>query len=357
MVAQRARFGLEKADLERVGVKRGVIERWEDGMRTDGAAGNYEWWYSDAHFDDGSSAVITFYTKSMMASNLPLSPQITVNFLGVDGTTIRKVLHFEPGEFEASKEKTDVSIGKNHFRGDLDQYDIHVEFEDVVLDLHLTRTTPSWRLGNGYSYYGDQDEKHMAWFSAVPAATATLALAVGDKTRTFEGRGYHDHNWGNVPELQILHHWYWGRAYVGPFAVISYDMTAAEPYGYQHLPMFMLTKDGIVVAEDPGEVKVSLEYRAVDPHTDKPVYGTITYTYGDRYRVRYEREQTIEALRMIDALQDPALRKAVEANGFNGGYLRFTGTVTIEELSAGSVVSSYSGKGIWELMYFGNPID
>jgi len=36
-------------------------------------------------------------------------------------------------------------------------------------------------------------------------------------------------------------------------------------------------------------------------------------------------------MRMLDALEDPVLRRSVEANGFNGAYLRFTGSVTVED--------------------------
>jgi predicted secreted hydrolase len=30
-------------------------EKWEDGIRTSGEKGTYEWWYFDAHLDDGDS--------------------------------------------------------------------------------------------------------------------------------------------------------------------------------------------------------------------------------------------------------------------------------------------------------------
>ena len=35
-------------------------EIWEDGLRIDPQPGNFEWWYFDAHFDDGSTAVLNF---------------------------------------------------------------------------------------------------------------------------------------------------------------------------------------------------------------------------------------------------------------------------------------------------------
>ena len=35
-------------------------EKWEDGMRSTGGKGTYEWWYFDAHLEDGSILVIVF---------------------------------------------------------------------------------------------------------------------------------------------------------------------------------------------------------------------------------------------------------------------------------------------------------
>ena len=38
-------------------------EVWEDGLLADTSPGCFEWWYFDAHFMDGSTAVIVFFTK------------------------------------------------------------------------------------------------------------------------------------------------------------------------------------------------------------------------------------------------------------------------------------------------------
>jgi hypothetical protein len=43
-----------------------------------GGPGCYEWWYFDAHLEDGSSLVIVFYTKNPLAPEHPLEPFVTV---------------------------------------------------------------------------------------------------------------------------------------------------------------------------------------------------------------------------------------------------------------------------------------
>ena len=43
---------------EKLGIDPPRVEPWEDGCRTDGSPGTYEWWYFDLNLDDGSTLVI-----------------------------------------------------------------------------------------------------------------------------------------------------------------------------------------------------------------------------------------------------------------------------------------------------------
>ena len=61
-----ARFADTPEDFARLGIQPGRIEGFEDGMRTQGGPGGYEWWYFDSHLRDGSSLVIVFYTKPQL---------------------------------------------------------------------------------------------------------------------------------------------------------------------------------------------------------------------------------------------------------------------------------------------------
>ncbi len=45
---------------------------------------------------------------------------------------------------------------------------------------------------------------------------------------------------------------------------------------------------------------------------------------------------------------------AARLAGFDGAYLRFAGTLTVEHLKAGRSVEEYTEEAIWELMYFGH---
>jgi hypothetical protein len=66
-----ARLADREDDYVRLGLPRGCVAPWEDGMRTSGEAGSYEWWYFDSHLEDGTSLVVTFYTKWILQPKGP----------------------------------------------------------------------------------------------------------------------------------------------------------------------------------------------------------------------------------------------------------------------------------------------
>src|SRR5882762_4531078 len=67
------------ADYERLGIAPVEIAQFEDGQRIGTERGHYEWWYFDAHLDNGATIVVVFYTKPNVSPNGPLAPRITIN--------------------------------------------------------------------------------------------------------------------------------------------------------------------------------------------------------------------------------------------------------------------------------------
>src|SRR5260370_34157469 len=110
-----AHLGTSSQEYARLGFKQGQIEPWEDGMRTDGSPNTYEWWYFDAHLDDGSTVAITFFTKPISDVKKPLSPQITFNLDRPDGTSLETILHAPTQEFTASTKEYNARMRSNTF--------------------------------------------------------------------------------------------------------------------------------------------------------------------------------------------------------------------------------------------------
>ena len=355
MNASLSRLGSTAEDYQRIGISPGQVAPWEDGARTDGGAGSYEWWYFDAHLDDGAKLVVVFFTKEFTAIGKPLAPMIRIDLTLPDGTTVEKLAEFDAGTFSASTDSCDVRIGANVFAGDLHTYTIRAKAEDVEVDVTLTGTVPAWRPESGHWLFGDEGEQIFAWLPSVPEGKVEATYSIGGKTSTTTGVGYHDHNWGNTLMLKLMHHWYWARGSAGPYSVIASYITAEKQYGYSTLPVFMLARDGKLIADDKSKVTFEELGRYTDTHTGKPVANVTRYTYtdgDDRYVVTYTRHSDLSTTKFTDNLNAPK-RFAAKLTGFDGAYLRFVGEVRVEHYQGDDLVENHVADALWELMYFG----
>jgi CrtC N-terminal lipocalin domain len=350
-----ARLGSTPGDYARIGIEPRLIKPWEDGMRTDGSRGTYEWWYFDAHLDDGAKLVVVFFTKGITELSQPLIPMIRIDLTRPDGTSVEKMVTRPAGTFSASTEACDVRIGANRFAGDLHTYTIHAVVEDVEVDVTLTGQVPAWRPETGYWLFGDEGGDYFAWLPSVPQGRVEATYRSGGSSATATGVGYHDHNWGNASMLDLMHHWYWARGAAGPYSVIASYITAQKRYGYAALPVFMLARDGELIADDGGKVTFEELGAYTDAETGKPVGNVTRYTYtdgGERYVVTFTRYSDLTAQKFIDDLKGPK-KAAARLTGFDGAYLRFTGELRIDHYTGTQLADSHTDDALWELMYFG----
>lgn len=351
-----ARLADRPEDLQRFGLG-AAIEAWEDGLRTDPAVpGQYEWWYFDAHLDNGAKLVVVFHTKNATAAGTGLSPRIQIDLDLPDGRTLNLSHAFEREGFHAATDHCEVWIGPNHFSGDLRQYTIIATVDDVTVEAHLTGQTEPWRPGAGHIFYGDDEQQYFAWLPSVPYGQVRVTYRVGTEAPvTVRGNGYHDHNWGNVSLTSIINHWYWGRGAAGPYTFITAQIVSDKKFSYDPVTVFMLAEDGKVIADDQSRVTFAKSRVSGDPVTGKPVADDTSFTFdeggpGSGYTVSYRREQTIVASKFVDGLS--GMKKlAARLIGFDGAYLRFSGQITVERTGPGA--ESVSAPAIWELMYPG----
>lgn len=355
-------YGIEQRHYEKAGNRKEVIEEWEDGYRTDGAENTFEWWYFDSHLNDGSELVIIFYSKTVFDANGPLKPMVSFELTTPDGKKIEESVFAPVEQFSSSKETCDVRVGACTFSGNLKEYKIHFEKDNIVADIKLTGNIRAYRQGNSYNYFGDKEELYFAWLPSVPEGVVEAELSIDGVKKTLTGTGYHDHNWGNVNMAAIIHHWYWGRARVGKYNLITAHTICEETYGYAPLITFMLAENNEIIIGDDETYKYvtfSKEDEHIDEYTGKPVANKIIFDYNDgekHYRVTYERKKDIAKHKMIDTLSGEAKEFASLA-GFDGAYLRFTGKVTVDKLIDGEIVDLVTEpSGTWELMYFGKTL-
>jgi predicted secreted hydrolase len=242
MADKLAVMACEPRDYARLGLSPTSIAQWEDGARTDASAGTYEWWYFDAHLADGAKLVVSFMDKGDIADPKgPLSPVLRLNLDLPDGRHFDKLVHYPPDQWSAAKDHADVRLGDNRFSGDLHTYRIHATADEVSVDVTLTGEVPPWRPSTGYMLFGADRALEVAWLPAVPQGAVAVKYSIDGEQHDTTGVGYHDHNWGNVGLMKVVHDWYWARGQAGPYSVIaSYTYRDGED---RYLVAFTRTHD------------------------------------------------------------------------------------------------------------------
>lgn len=353
-------------DYKALNLKEGnTPEKWEDGMRTTGEKRTYEWWYFDAHLEDGSTMVIVFYTKSYMNFNKGLKPLVTLTIDRPDGTAFIKEYFGDPDQFSSSKDSCHVKIDNNYFKGNLKEYEIHFDDEDIKLTAKIRRTTKSWRPATGHIYFGEEKKDYFAWLVPVPKGEAEIeyTLKKSNKDVKIKGSCYHDHNWGNKNTSKLFNHWYWSRAEIGPYTLIASEMISEKEYNKENVVVFNISKDGKTLADDGSKVKMYQTYGKMHPKLHKDVSDDLIFIYDspdDPYRYEYYlyRERSLVEIELLaTAIKSKFLLCLAKLfTKFDGAYFRMIGKAKIKVYKNDQLIETHeSSKAVWELMYFGKP--
>ncbi len=327
-------------------------EPWEDGQRASTKRGEFEWWYFDAHFEDGSTAVIVYATKPIINPRLPLTPNLS---LTITRPGAEKIAQFSlPGasQFSASEKACDVHIGSSWVKQSQKDghwvYELHAETASLSAELTFTGVVPPWRPGAGKSYFGDMNH-YFAWLPAIPFGTVEGRLVYEGQEHLVKGTGYHDHNWGNVALPGVMDHWYWGRAQVGDYTLIFVEQIAARRYGFTRMPVFLLAKGEKVLAEDPRYF--SMQARDLVKHSggrEYPREVDFTYARGDeRVHLALREHVMIEGVSLLLAM--PPVVRTVARLFTNPYYFRFNSTLNLD-IQLKDLQDKVTGPALFEIM-------
>ena len=330
------------------------IQPFEDGLRTQEKSGSYEWWYFDSKYPDGSSLVIVFFTKPVTSFAKGFKPFVSLNYINPNGKEIRTTV--EADDYSFSRDTCDVRIGDSYIKGDLNHYEINFRNAEAECRLVLDGSVPSWRPDSGHIYFGEKD--FFAWLPSVPEGAVKGTLTTDGETIELSGTGYHDHNWGNKLMILLMNDWYWGRAKIGDYVVVSSYIYANKKDGYQPTPIFMLAKDGKILTGDAFKhLKYEEKDYSQDPYTKRYVARTLVYDYDDgengiHYRITYKKgDEEVERQVMTDIVGRP-LAIMFYLLGFRGSYHRMGGTAVLEKFENGQIVEHIEAPAMWEQMCF-----
>ena len=348
-------FGVTPEFLKRDGLIE-TITSWEDGLRIDTGRGSFEWWYYDAHFDDGSTAVIVFGTKPLIDRNGPLKPMVSLTITRPDGTKAAQFPVFPAEQFKAAKESCDVRIGPNWTRDEpstgsgqrLHRYEVHVESGNLAADLTFTGIVPPWRPGAGKAYFGDLDH-FFGWLPSIPYGTVEGTLTYDGQTRNVKGTGYHDHNWGNIGLNEVMDHWYWGRAHIGEYTLIYVDQIASNKYGNIHMPVFLLAKGTEILTGDGAPL--IMHTRDFVPHQGGYSYPReVDFNWNsgrESIRLRLRKPKLIEATSLLPLL--PKWKQPLARLFANPYYFRFNADLELD-IALDSLSTTERGPALYEIM-------
>ncbi|TNE87416.1 MAG: hypothetical protein EP330_18285 [Deltaproteobacteria bacterium] len=323
------------------------VQAFEDGMRSSGRRGSVEWWYVDAHLDDGSTVVVNFLTKPIMRRGEPLHPRLELTVTEADGTAHVAFVDFPARDFAASTEGCDVRIGASYLRGDLAHYVLHAEAEGLSVDLTLERVVPSWRPDAGVAYFDEKKRKQLGWVVAVPHGTVRGTVRIGDEVREVTGVGYHDHNWANLAIERALSHWYWGRAHTAEYTLLFVDAYGQRRWKRDRLSFLLLAREGEILVGGGADMVTHAEDWRVDPG-GREVPGRLMISVPE-LSVRLTEPVLLEREDLLESLPQPV--EGVLKLFMHPWYFRFEAEMQLG-YGLGPARVEAEGEAIFEYMLF-----
>jgi carotenoid 1,2-hydratase len=217
------------------------------------APGGYEWWYFDAEDLATDTQVVAIFLEGFVFhpgylrafARFVKNPTRTPPPLPGDWPCVYlciyrggKILHqfmtqYGTQAFHASADAVDVAIGPNRFLRAGDVLKLQLSGSPWKLTWQGPKTATDQTLSATFDFtprYAHAAAERVFlsramtgadhhWVIANPscdvAGSITLTKPGGDEAIAFNGRGYHDHNYGTGPLGPGLQRWIWGRALLG----------------------------------------------------------------------------------------------------------------------------------------------
>lgn len=236
--------------------------------------GSYEWWYFDALSEDGYAIVVIFYEGNPFSRKYIEALQIDKEAKASDfpAISISMYRNGKPVYYSFEEVKSNqAAFSANQPKGNIGQN----SFSGFSRDGATSYTVQiNQLLPNGDSLNGElkfeskisavpifQKEENPAvqpkhsWNLIQPKAEVSGKLKVGGTQVidiNFEGKGYHDHNFGSEPMKDSFDEWYWGRYHFDDSTLIYYIMNMN---GKWEEKAWIFNDDGRIESTEKVELK------------------------------------------------------------------------------------------------------
>ena len=323
----------------------------DDALHMD-RRGMYEWWYFDAHLDNGYTVVV-FFHASNPNPGLEGKTGIEIVLLRPDGVRVQKFIPYKKSEFSASRDEPEVTIGVNTLRvhkhaGELPIYVINVRENGLGCHLTYQAEVNGWKPGTGLSYFGDLGA--FGW--VIPFARASVAGTITDEGKTFpvKGIGYHDHNWLNFRFATIIEYWMWGRIYSENYTV-SYAFIQCNEKVNRHMVKVLMLAEGKEVILSTGEFNFLKDEFEFNPRAKYHFPRQVTIHAPDELKATLKMKRILEAQDMLENF-NPLLRfLARNFLRIQPGYFRLLSEFELEVMRDGKPVIE-TGETLHEIVLF-----
>ena len=287
---------VDAEDFARHNIKKGESQVWEDGIHLDLKnlkPGEWEWWYSDGHLDNGAFFVASYHLDVDAQGKVRYF--LRVNIANETGIILDKEIPIAADTVKLSKDICASYFGSSFIKSldGLNKYEIFLDPKTIEgnngLHIIMEKTVPTFKPGTGF---WESNGKYFAWLCAVPSATITGTITINGKEEKITGNGYHDHNWGKCPMNEILGDWLWSRGEIDGITAVVSSVRFNEQNGGQETNFVYLAEGENILIDAINEEVTCLEgVKIPHPDTGKKISSDCIYIVKNNEGYNYIRFQ------------------------------------------------------------------
>jgi hypothetical protein len=259
--------------------------------------GNTEWWYFDARFESGYTAVGFFRAKHERTGKTG----VEITIYKPNGEKIQHTYNYSHSDLKASVQQADIQIGRNYVKVDYSSdkfpvYEVFLDEGDFGFHLKYKALVPGWMPGKGYTQFENLGE--FGWVIPLPKAAVEGTLKVHGKTIPVKGIGYHDHNWITFNPVRVVKYWYWGRIYSDNFTLIYAYIKCNKKMNDHAINVLMLAKNDEIFLST-GEFEMIIEDFQYNEKAGNNYPKTLKFKISGQNEITLNVEEVIDAENLL----------------------------------------------------------